>query len=222
MCEEVKALVRNADAVCFDVDSTVITTEGINELAKLCGVSEAVAVLTRKTMGGTMSFCEALNNRLNLIRPNQQLVEQVARQPIQLTPGIRDLVSFLQLRGVQVFLISGGFNQLVDPVALELGIPLENVYSNRLLFGKDGEYIGFDKSQLTSDSGGKGKVIWRLKETREFHTVIMIGDGFTDLEACPPADAFVGFGGNVIRAQVKEKSKWFVTSFSEILQELQP
>uniref|UniRef100_UPI0035902534 phosphoserine phosphatase isoform X2 n=1 Tax=Myxine glutinosa TaxID=7769 RepID=UPI0035902534 len=177
-CEEVKALVRNADAVCFDVDSTVIVTEGINEIAKLCGVCDAVAAL--------------------------------------------ELVSYLQLHGVQVFLISGGFNQLVDPVALELGIPLENVYSNRLLFGKDGEYVGFDKSQLTSDSGGKGKIICRLKETREFHTIVIIGDGFTDLEACPPADAFVGFGGNVIRAPVKEKAKWFVASFSEILQELQP
>lgn len=47
--------------------------------------------------------------------------------------------------------------------------------------------------------------------------MVLIGDGATDLEACPPADAFIGYGGNVIREVVKKNSKWFVTDFNEIL-----
>lgn len=50
-----------------------------------------------------------------------------------------------------------------------------------------GEYAGFDESQPTCESGGKGKVISMLKEKYGFKTVVMIGDGATDLEACPPA-----------------------------------
>lgn len=50
-----------------------------------------------------------------------------------------------------------------------------------------GEYAGFDESQPTAESGGKGKVISILKEQYGFKTVVMIGDGATDLEACPPA-----------------------------------
>lgn len=50
-----------------------------------------------------------------------------------------------------------------------------------------GEYAGFDDSQPTAESGGKGKVISMLKERYGFETVVMIGDGVTDLEACPPA-----------------------------------
>lgn len=50
-----------------------------------------------------------------------------------------------------------------------------------------GEYAGFDESQPTAESGGKGKVISMLKEQYGFKTVVMIGDGATDLEACPPA-----------------------------------
>lgn len=53
--------------------------------------------------------------------------------------------------------------------------------------GVAGEYAGFDESQPTAESGGKGKVIASLKERYGFQTVVMIGDGATDLEACPPA-----------------------------------
>ena len=52
--------------------------------------------------------------------------------------------------------------------------------------------------------------------------MIMIGDGATDLEACPPADGFIGFGGNVVRDKVKLNSAWFVHSFEELLADLEP
>lgn len=55
-----------------------------------------------------------------------------------------------------------------------------------------GEYAGFDENQPTSRSGGKAEVIRRLKEQKGFKTVVHIGDGATDLEASPPADAFIG------------------------------
>jgi len=55
-----------------------------------------------------------------------------------------------------------------------------------------GEYAGFDETQPTSRSGGKGEVIRRLKEERGFEIVVHVGDGSTDLEASPPADAFIG------------------------------
>ena len=63
-------------------------------------------------------------------------------------------------------------------------------------------------------------MIKQLKDTRGFQRLIMIGDGATDLEACPPADAFIGFGGNQIRAKVKENASWFVTDFQELIQEM--
>lgn len=109
-----------------------------------------------------------------------------------------------------------------------------------------GEYAGFDETQPTAESGGKGKVISMLKEQYGFKTLVMIGDGATDLEACPPAvstrfkhsssrfsstfvqrtisppqSAFIGFGGNVVRSQVKERTLWYVTSFEELIKELE-
>lgn len=55
-----------------------------------------------------------------------------------------------------------------------------------------GEYGGFDEAQLTSRSGGKAEVISHLRKKEGYSSIVMIGDGATDMEACPPADAFIG------------------------------
>lgn len=55
-----------------------------------------------------------------------------------------------------------------------------------------GEYAGFDENELTSKSGGKSLVIQELKNKFHYNKILMVGDGMTDAEACPPADAFIG------------------------------
>lgn len=219
--QTVQELFRTADCVCFDVDSTVIQDEGIDELAKFCGKGEEVKKLTAEAMGGSMTFQEALKKRLDIIRPNvSQIKEFLDTFPIHLTPGIPELVKTLQERGVEVYLVSGGFRSLIEPVAVRLGIPTRNVYANRLKFFFNGEYAGFDENEPTSRSGGKGIVIRRLKEQHGYQRLVMIGDGATDAEASPPADGFIGFGGNVVREEVKKRAAWYVTSFQELLSSL--
>ena len=83
-----------------------------------------------------------------------------------------------------------------------------------------GEYQSFDTTQPTSQSGGKGLVLRQIKTAGGYGALAMIGDGYTDFEAFPPADVFVGFGGNVQRQKVRELSPWYVTSFAELLDAL--
>jgi phosphoserine phosphatase len=189
MSTETELIWQKADAVCFDVDSTVITSEGIDELAAICGVGERVKARTKKAMGGMISFHKALSERLNICKPTKQQVERLANdnQRLQLTPGISELVEKLHKKRVPVYLVSGGFQQLLAPVAAKLSIPSENVFANILLFSERGEYMGFDESQPTSRSGGKKNVIETLKKQFGYERLVMIGDGATDLEACPPA-----------------------------------
>lgn len=220
--EQTKEIFRRADAVCFDVDSTVIREEGIDELAKFCGVGDAVQEMTRNAMGGSVTFKTALTERLSIIKCSREQVNKlITDHPPQLTAGIKELVERLHERNVKVFLISGGFRCIVEHVASQLNIPHDHVYANRLKFYFNGEFAGFDETQPTAESGGKGRVISMLKEKYGFEKVVMIGDGATDLEACPPASAFIGFGGNVVRPQVKERSLWYITSFGELLKELE-
>lgn len=217
MLEEVLTVLKRVDAVCFDVDSTVIREEGLDELAKFCGKGNEVANLTNQAMGGTMTFQEALRVRLDIFQPSlQQVRDFIKMKPPTLTPGIKTLVDMLTKKGIPIYLISGGFKCIIDPIADQLGIQRDHVYANRLRFYFTGEYAGFDENQPTSKSGGKGVVIQSLKQKYGYKNLVLIGDGATDLEACPPADAFIGYGGNVIRPIVKAKAKWFVTDFNEI------
>ncbi|KAK7102521.1 phosphoserine phosphatase-like [Littorina saxatilis] len=216
-----RSVLQKADAVCFDVDSTVCKDEGLDELAEFCGVGKQVKEWTLRAMGGDVSFREALSERLKIVNPSLEQVESfVASRPPQLSEGIADLVALLQSRNIQVFLVSGGFRRIIEPAAQLLNIPHESIFANRLVF-KNGQYSGFDPEEPTSESGGKTRVTGMLKEKFGLKNLVMIGDGATDMEASPPADAFIGYGGNVVRDKVKNNADWFVTDFQELISALQ-
>ena len=210
-----------AQAVCFDVDSTVIQEEGIDKLAESCGAGEAVAEWTSKAMEGGVTFQEALQARLDLIRPSTQAVETLLREsPLQLSPGVKDLVAALHARGTDVYLISGGFRQMIYPIADTLGVPRENVFANNILFDDaTGEFRGFDEAEFTSRSGGKAEAIKHVRRSKGYSTMFMVGDGATDLEARVPggADAVIGYGGVAVREKVLHQADWFVYSFEPLI-----
>ncbi|KAG4079340.1 hypothetical protein HA402_008032 [Bradysia odoriphaga] len=219
---EAAQIIRNSQVVCFDVDSTVIEEEGIDELAKFCGKGQEVARLTKEAMKGSMTFQEALRLRLNIIKPSQKQIRDFLKaHPSTLSPGIKELVQSLRARQIKVYLISGGFDCLIEPVATELGIPIENMFANKLHFHFNGEYAGFDTNQPTSRSGGKGEAINTIrKELADNAYITMVGDGATDLEASPPADSFVGYGGNVVRDEVRNGANYYITDFEKLTQAL--
>lgn len=225
--EHARKTLKAADAVCFDVDSTVICKEGIDELAAYLGVGEQVAALTASAMGGSTPFHEALAARLAVMRPSRsQLSAMLADHPPaeMLTPGITGLVQALTQRKKRVFLVSGGFRQMIEPVAAVLGIPKTDIFANNLCFDADGSFIGHDPTELTSRAGGKAQVVADLKVANGFSTVVMVGDGATDMEARDVpggADAFIGFGGVQVRDKVKAGACWFVTDFQDIVAALE-
>uniref|UniRef100_A0A7E4W782 Phosphoserine phosphatase n=1 Tax=Panagrellus redivivus TaxID=6233 RepID=A0A7E4W782_PANRE len=154
----------------------------------------------------------------------EQVHDYAATHPIQFTPGIIELVDALHKRGTDVYLVSGGFRPLILPIAKILGISKSRVYANEILFKSDGSYAGFDINELTSDSGsknvGKAGVCGLLKKQYHYNQLVMVGDGATDAEACPPADIFIGFGGNQVRPNVQEQADWYVYDFKTLIHEL--
>ncbi|KAI0215133.1 Phosphoserine phosphatase [Lamellibrachia satsuma] len=218
---EMKALWKTADCVCFDVDSTVCTDEAIDELATFVNVGDKVAHLTNDAMTGSMTYNESLRKRLDIIYPSrQQVTNFMKHHPPSLTPGIKELTAALRKKGVAVYLITGGFQSIVESVAKLLDIPTENIFANKLKFFYNGDYAGFDETCPTCESGGKPRVMKLLRERHGYKCIVHVGDGATDMEASPPADGFIGFGGNQVRDKVKAGSAWFVTNFQELLSEL--
>jgi phosphoserine phosphatase len=223
--ETVAKLMKNATAVCFDVDSTVCINEGLDDLADFCGAGEKVAAWTNKAMGGSVPFEVALKERLELFRPSKDDVDRfLAAHPPTLTDGVHEFMDALRARGTAVYLISGGFVPLIVPAATTLGIPETDIYANSILHNAEtGEYEGFDDTAFTSRSGGKPRAVDDVISRHgggDDKIILMVGDGATDLEAKPPAKAVIGFGGIVTRDVVKEKSDWFINDFQEAINAL--
>lgn len=213
VADAMEALAR-ADAVCFDVDSTVITEEGIDVLAESLGKGEEVSAWTLKAMEGNTKFEDALAARLDIMKPSRDSVEKCLNEhPLQFSPGVEKLIESLKLAKIDVYLISGGFRSMIDPIAKKLSIGETNIIANTILYDQDGKYAGFDRQELTSADMGKPKAVQSIKEKYGYDTVIMVGDGATDAQAKPPADAFIGFGGVSVRESVREKACWYVKDF---------
>lgn len=219
----VLSLWRSAQAVCFDVDSTLCVDESIDELAAFLGCGDAVAALTAGAMGGETKFEDALAARLNLMKPSKDAVAAfIASHPPRLSPGVPELVAKLQARGVGVYLVSGGFRAIIDPIADALSIPRSHVHANTILHAEDGTYAGFDTAEFTSRSGGKAAAVKAIRAASGLETVIAIGDGATDVEARADggAVAFIGYGGAVERPAVAAAADWFVTRIADLTEAL--
>ena len=149
-----------------------------------------------------------------------ELSQMLAEHPLTLTPGVASLIQALQLREQHVYLVSGGFRQMIEPIAAQVHIAPHQIFANTLLFNDDGSFKSHLDSEPTSRAGGKAKVVADLKALHGYKTVVMVGDGATDMEARDVpggADAFIGFGGVAVREKVKAGADWFVTDFQEML-----
>lgn len=210
----------NSQAVCFDVDSTICMSEGIDEMAKWYGVEERIRELTNEVMNGDMLFRESLEKRLSIIRPNLKDI-QTLYVP-ELTPYVKELIDILKAKDKDIYLISGGFYQMIVVVADMLGISTENIYCNKLMFDSDGSYNSFDKTCLTSESKGKALVIDSIKSEKKYNDVIMIGDGMTDLETKlhDPSVYFICYTHVIERKQIMEQADMHVDDFSYLIQSL--
>lgn len=136
----------------------------------------------------------------------------------------------LTKRGVEVYLISGGFREMALPVARELGVHPDNVFANRMFFTADDDtglptkFAGFDRSEPTCRRGGKPEVIRELRAKHPYHNVVMVGDGITDLEAAGVeggADCFIGYGGTVVRPEIAKHADWLVYTFDQLYDTLE-
>lgn len=203
----------------IDCDSTLSSIEGIDELARARGESvfQEVVSLTEAAMNGEIPLDEVFPRRMEIIRPDRRTCETVAKLYVEtITPGAKDLIVRLKNDGWTPVILSGGFAPLILPLARELGI--EHVEAVPLHLLEDGTYGGYGNDYPTTRSGGKNEIIREWKAAMLPTSVIMMGDGASDLETQPDVNLFVGYGGVVQRPKVKagadlwlEKMADFVT-----------
>jgi phosphoserine phosphatase len=204
--------------VLFDCDSTLSAIEGVDELARARGPEQyaAVEAMTNAAMEGKISVESVFGRRLEVIRPNAQQLEAIARRYLEtIEPTAIATMATLRQRGWTPAIVSGGFRGAIRPLADALGI--ERVEAVDLRFdAKSGEYLGFDEAYPTTRSGGKPEVVRRLRTELAPARIVMIGDGVSDLETKPEVDLFVGFGRYVERPRVRQEAHHFIHALAEL------
>lgn len=194
--------------VLFDVDSTLVTIEGIDVLG--AGNAE-VSRLTEAAMNGEIPLDQVYERRLEMIRPSRDAVAALATQYLQsIVAGAEETVSALRDAGAAVHLVTAGIEQAVLPLAEKLGIPARSVHAVPLKFGAGGEYADFDRRSPLTRAKGK-EIVVRDIRARSHGKAALVGDGVSDLEAKPALDLFIGFGGVHTRPRVRDNADVFVS-----------
>ncbi|MCZ6710741.1 MAG: phosphoserine phosphatase SerB, partial [Gammaproteobacteria bacterium] len=170
---------RNRRLVAFDMDSTLINAEVIDELAARHGVGKQVAAITERAMAGELQFKDSFQQRARLLSGlSEQALRDVA-DSVALNEGAHRLLRTLKHFGYKTAIISGGFQYVGDRLQAELGI--DYVYANALEI-RDGVMTGEVKGEII-DAGRKAELLNEIAEREGIsgEQTIAIGDGANDL-----------------------------------------
>ncbi|MBH9552585.1 phosphoserine phosphatase SerB [Inhella gelatinilytica] len=192
----------------FDMDSTLIAIECIDEIALLAGIGDQVAAITEAAMRGEItSFRDSLSRRLALLAGQPaSLLERVLRERLQLNPGARELCAALKSAGLKLGLVSGGFTPFTRHVAAELA--MDWVRANELEI-VDGRLTGRVVAQSWGDvvdAEEKRRFVLQACESLDCapDQAIAVGDGANDLLMMGVAGLSVAYHAKpAVRAQAK-------------------
>lgn len=183
----------------MDVDGALIRQEGIDLLAQEAGVGEKVAEITAQAMNGELDFAASLEARVALLKGLETSIFPKILEQIEVTPGAESLITELHQRGYKVGLVSGGFHEVIDPIARSLGIDL--VRANRLQVS-DGHLTGKVLGEIITPERKKESLLTWAKENHvpQSQTIAM-GDGANDLPMIETAGIGIAFMAKPIVAE---------------------
>jgi phosphoserine phosphatase len=182
---------RGKRLVVMDVDSTLIQDEIIELLASEAGVFEQVSQVTEMAMRGELDFTESLIKRVALLKDLPVLSIKNVQAKIRLTPGARTLIRTLKRLDHQIGLVSGGFHEVIDLLAADLGIDF--VAANRLEI-ENGRLTGRVIAPII-DRAGKARALEAFAKTAgvKLSQTVAIGDGANDLDMLALAGLGIAF-----------------------------
>lgn len=183
---------REKRLLICDMDSTIITTECIDEVANRAGVGEEVAAITERAMRGELNFAESLVERLQLCAGLAEAeLETIWRERVRLHPGAATLVRTMAARGALTALVSGGYTFFVDRVAQEVGFA--NTRANRLEI-VDGHLTGRAIPPIL-DAGDKLVALQEYCAEAGIEPIqaAAVGDGANDADMIKAAGLGVGW-----------------------------
>lgn len=198
---------RNRRLVCFDMDSTLIQTEVIDELAELAGVGNQVKAITESAMQGEIDFKESFVRRMKLLKGLDESVLQQVAKNLPITKGARRLIDTLKANGFKTAILSGGFTYFGKYLQNELGI--DYVFANELEI-IDGKLTGGYLGEIV-DGEKKAEYLRELVKIEgiDINQTIAVGDGANDLPMLNLAGLGIAFHA---KPKVKDNAQSSISS----------
>ncbi|TXD54364.1 MULTISPECIES: phosphoglycerate dehydrogenase [unclassified Polaribacter] len=209
----------------FDFDSTLTRVEALDVLAEITlkndprkdEIIQEIIDITNLGIDGEISFTASLERRIKLLKANKSnLTELVEDLKKQVSISIERNKEFFKLYADDIYVISCGFKEFIDPIVKEYNIPSEKVFANTFEFAADGEIIGFDAHNPLSQHNGK---IQCLRDMNLDGEVQVIGDGYSDYvtREAGVAHKFFAYTENISRDKTTENADHIAPNLDEFL-----
>lgn len=209
----------------FDFDSTLTRVEALDVLAEMTlqgnpkkdEIIAEIQKITNLGIDGDISFTESLERRIKLLNANKSDLDGlVAALRQKISKSIESNKEFFEKFADDIYVISCGFKEFIDPIVKEYNIPSERVYANTFQFDEDGTIIGFDEENPLSQHNGK---IDCLKQMDLEGEVQVIGDGYSDyvMREAGIADKFFAYTENVHRDKAANNADHVAPNLDEFL-----
>ncbi|MEN8745922.1 MAG: phosphoglycerate dehydrogenase [Polaribacter sp.] len=209
----------------FDFDSTLTKVEALDVLAEITlannprkdAIIQEIIDITNLGIDGEISFTTSLERRIQLLKANKadlsSLVEALKQQ---VSKSIENNKAFFEAYADDIYVISCGFKEFIDPIVAAYNIPSERVFANTFEFGANGEIVGFDATNPLSQHNGK---IACLKSMNLSGEIQVIGDGYSDYvtREAGVADTFFAYTENVSRVKTTENADYIAPNLDEFL-----
>ena len=194
--------------ICFDMDSTLIQAECIDELARRHGVYDQVAAITESAMRGEIDFKESFTKRVALLKGLDVSVMQDIAEHLPITEGTDRLMSVLKTCGYKIAILSGGFTFFGEYLRQRYGI--DYVYANELEVGEDGKLTGRYVGEIV-DGRRKADLLKLIAQTEHVNLAqtIAVGDGANDLPMIGEAGLGIAFHA---KPRVKQSARQSIST----------
>ena len=178
--------------ICFDMDSTLIQTECIDELAERAGVGEQVRAITESAMRGEIDFKESFAQRVALLKGLDESVMKEIAENLPITEGVERLMFVLKRYGYKIAILSGGFTYFGEYLQKKFGI--DYVYANELEIDENGILTGRYLGEIV-DGRRKAELLKLIAQVEkvDIAQTIAVGDGANDLPMLSEAGLGIAF-----------------------------